>query len=88
MGSALLHNLSIYGLLEEKIRYLLGTRGRHDLHVLLDILEGPPAPDDWNSTLLITCFCVYQEAGGIPLVVKVVSIFCLSFSISSIQSTY
>ncbi len=46
VGSALLRSLSIYGLLEEKLRYLLGTKGRHDPHALLDTLEGPPTPDD------------------------------------------
>ncbi len=55
IGSALLRSLSIYGLLEEKLRYLLGTGGRHDPSTLLDTLEGPPTPDDWNSTLLLLC---------------------------------
>ena len=37
----MLRSLSIYGLLEEKLRYLSGTKGRHDPHALLDTLEGP-----------------------------------------------
>ena len=40
-------SLSTYGLLEEKFRYLLGTRGRYDLHVILNTLEETPTPDAW-----------------------------------------